>query len=138
MAPILLTREQFKQCVFERSKGRCVACGQMAVDAHHIMERKLFEDGGYYLDNGAAVCNTCHLLCEYTTMSVEQVRQYAGIETIILPPLLDPVGIYDKWGNRIWGSGMRTAGPLAQDTGTRRALAAGGFLGLLMPEGYLE
>ena len=31
------------------------------VDAHHIMDRRLWKDGGYYLSNGAALCSKHHL-----------------------------------------------------------------------------
>lgn len=54
---ILLTREDFKKIVFERDKHKCVVCGQPAVDAHHIIDRALWTDGGYYLDNGVSLCN---------------------------------------------------------------------------------
>ncbi len=134
----LLTREQFKAQVFERSHGRCVRCGEPAVDAHHILERKLFSDGGYYLSNGAAVCADCHLACERTTVSVKDVWAMASIAAPALPPGWEPTACWDKWGNRVWPSGLRSVGPLAGDDGMRRALAAGGFLGLLMPAGYAE
>ncbi len=134
----LLTREAFNAQVFARSKGKCVRCSAPAVDAHHVLERKLFLDSGYYLSNGAAVCGQCHLACEYTTLSVEQVRELAGIQTPVLPAGVPPGQVVDKWGNRVWPSGLRSEGPLAQDTGMRRALAAGGFLGLLMPANYTE
>lgn len=134
----LLSREAFKQAVFARSKGRCVFCAAQAVDAHHILERKLFPDGGYYLGNGAAVCEEHHWQCETTRLSVSQVRQAAGIQVPVLPPWCEPSSEYDKWGNRVWPSGLRTWGPLEQDVGARKALAAGGVLGRLMPDGYVE
>jgi hypothetical protein len=134
----LLTRAGFREAVFARSKGRCVFCGQAAVDAHHILERKLFADGGFYLGNGAAVCDTHHWDCETTLLSVEDVRQAAGIKTVVAPNNLVVGARYDKWGNRCWPSGLRSWGPLQNDEGARRALAKGGFLGLLMPESYVE
>jgi hypothetical protein len=134
----LLSREAFKNWVFARSGGKCVFCGQHAVDPHHVLERKLFADGGYFLGNGAAVCEQHHWDCETTQLSVEQVRAAAGILVPTLPPGLDAQQTYDKWGNQVWPSGLRTWGPLEQDTGARKALAAGGFLGLLMPRGYAE
>lgn len=126
MSP-LLTREAFQAQVFARSAGRCVLCPAMAVDAHHILDRKLFSDGGYVLINGAAVCAQCHWACETTQVSVEQVRLAAGITQAHLPPGWDPDVIYDKWGNRCWPSGARSLGPLGEDAGMLRALAAGGF-----------
>lgn len=134
----LLTREAFKTEVFARSKQRCVFCGAPAVDAHHILERKLFEDGGYYLDNGAAVCEDDHWKCETTEHSLDAVRRAAGITKPAIPPTMDANAVWDKWGNRVWPSGMRTWGVLAGDTGAKKALAQGGFLGFMMPAGYTE
>lgn len=51
---ILLTRDQFREGVFARDAHRCVFCGRTAaetpegkLDAHHIIERRLWGDGGY-------------------------------------------------------------------------------------------
>lgn len=134
---VLLSREAFKTQVFARSKQRCVFCGAPAVDAHHILERKLFDDGGYYLDNGAAVCEDDHWKCETTEHGLDDVRRACGIETPAVPVSMQGLHL-DKWGNRVWPSGMRTWGPLAEDTGARKALAQGGFLGFMMPTGYAE
>jgi 5-methylcytosine-specific restriction endonuclease McrA len=56
---MLLTRDEFRKQVFERDNYRCVICGakngdkHVKLDAHHIIERRLWADGGYYLENGA-------------------------------------------------------------------------------------
>ena len=135
----LLSREEFKRQVFARSCGACVFFGKPSVDAHHILERKLFVDGGYYLLNGAAVCEVHHWDCESTALSVEAVRAAAGLTgPALLPSALDPAGTYDKWGNRVWPSGLRSWGPLESDTGARRALAQGGYLAVMMPAAYYE
>ncbi len=131
----LLSREAFHAQVFARSAGRCVMCAAPAVDAHHILERKLFADGGLYLDNGAAVCEAHHWACETTQLSVCEVRRAGGISRIVLPAGLAPGFDYDKWGNRLRADGLREPGPLFEDTGCRRALAAGGVLGLFVPKG---
>ena len=102
------------------------------------MERKLFDDGGYYLDNGAAVCEADHWRCETTEFSLEDVRLAANISRPVLPQGTPNEAILDKWGNRIWPSGMRSWGPLEHDTGARKALAHGGFLGIMMPANYCE
>jgi hypothetical protein len=62
----LLSREEFKKQVFAKTKGKCCisGCNCDAVDAHHIMDRKLWSDGGYYLSNGAALCAKHHLDAE--------------------------------------------------------------------------
>ncbi len=46
--PELLTRAAFRAAVFARDGGRCVICGAVAVDPHHILDRALWPDGGYY------------------------------------------------------------------------------------------
>jgi hypothetical protein len=132
----LLSRSDFTNTVLARAGGRCVLCGGTACAAHHILDRKLFPDGGYYLNNGAAVCSDCHWRCETTTVSVEDVRRAAGISMILLPPGFDPSRTYDKWGNEILADGMRLPGPLYADDGARRALARGGVLGLFLPADF--
>jgi hypothetical protein len=130
----LLPREEFKRLVFLRSGGKCVFCDQPAVDAHHVLERKLYPlTGGYFLGNGAAVCDAHHWKCETTELSVEEVRVAAGILAPVLPECLDAARRYDKWGNLLLDDGMREAGPLATDDGMRRALTQGRFIGLLLP-----
>lgn len=108
----LLSRDKFREQVFERDGHRCVFCSEDAADAHHIMERRLWPDGGYYLANGASVCPTCHIKCESTLLSPDDVREAAGIQTVVLPPELNPAASYDKWGNTILPSGKRLKGPL--------------------------
>lgn len=134
----LLSREAFERDVFARHRGRCVFCTAAAVDAHHIFERKLFADHGYYAENGAPVCERHHWDCETTRLSVEEVLAACGLESRWLPPGFPPDATYDKWGNRIRRDGLREAGPLFTDTGCRRALQAGGFLGLFVPAGTPE
>ncbi len=121
----LLTREMFKSQVLAASAGRCVLCARPAVDAHHILERKLFMDGGYRLSNGAAVCSECHWRCETTEISVEAVLVACGRQTPLLPEGFDPTRHYDKWGNEILPNGRRRPGPLFNDPGARKALQKG-------------
>jgi hypothetical protein len=124
---ILLSRDDFREGVFKRDKHTCVFCSKPAVDAHHIVERRLFEGGGYYIDNGASVCEEHHLACEMTLISVEQVREACGIERIILPDHFYEDKI-DKWGNGILPSGMRLRGELFQDESVQKILARGNVL----------
>lgn len=124
--PKLLTRDEFRRAVFARDGDRCVSCGRTdgPLDAHHIMERRLFRDGGYYLANGATLCDpTCHMKAESTELSVEDVRRMAGITTVVLPEHLYPDTTYDKWGNPILPNGMRLKGELLADESVRRVLA---------------
>jgi len=79
MTPVLLTRDDFREEVFARDKHTCVHCGQPGVDAHHILERRLFPDGGYYLSNGVTLCGGCHLDAESTGLDCDTLRLDAGI-----------------------------------------------------------
>jgi hypothetical protein len=131
----LLTREEFDRQIKARSGGRCVFCPLPAVDAHHILERKLWPDGGYYVENGAAVCESHHWAAETTVLSVEEVRRAAGITEVLLPPGLSAGQRYDKWGNLVRPDGLREAGPLFDDTGCRKTLRYAGLLGTFVPAG---
>jgi 5-methylcytosine-specific restriction endonuclease McrA len=46
----LLTRDRFRESVLARDNHACVVCKRKGIplDAHHIIERRLFPDGGYY------------------------------------------------------------------------------------------
>lgn len=118
----LLTRQEFKEEVFKRDGYKCVVpgCEQEAVDAHHIMERKLFSDGGYYLNNGASLCSEHHLDAETGNISVKEILDYINIreeqyESLPYPDrinldwasltTIDYFGLIktdsiDKWGNK--------------------------------------
>lgn len=119
----LLTRDQFREGVFARDNHKCVLCGYPAKDAHHIIERRLFPDGGYYLNNGASVCAECHMDCEATDVSVERVREAAGIIKPVLPPHLYDDQVYDKWGNIILPNGQRLRGELFSDESVQKVLS---------------
>jgi hypothetical protein len=124
----LLSRDSFRNAVFERDEWRCIICKEPSKDAHHIMERRLFEDGGYYLSNGSSLCETHHILAEQTVLTCEQIRIAAGITNIILPPHLYDEFNYDKWGNIILPSGKKLKGDLFFDESVQRILSAGNAL----------
>lgn len=126
----LLTRDQFREAVFDRDGSVCVFCSEPAVDAHHILERRLWGDGGYYADNGVSVCREHHLQCERTLISPEDCREAAGIRKAILPEHLYPDQVYDKWGNPILPNGQRLKGDLFWDESVQKVLAEGGVLDL--------
>jgi len=102
----LLTRDEFNQQCLERDKYKCVICkkGELEVgklDVHHILDRKLFEDSGYYKSNGASLCSEHHLEAEKCELSVEEIRNAAGITAVILPSGLKESVVYDKWGQEV-------------------------------------
>lgn len=124
----LLTRDEFREGVFSRDNHLCVMCKAPAVDAHHIIERRLWTDSGYYLENGASLCMKCHLEAEMTKTSCEQLREACGITKVILPSHLYDDQIYDKWGNPILENGTRLRGELFNDESVQKILSIGGFL----------
>lgn len=129
----LLTRENFREQCLKRDSYRCVICGKRDNDAgfivvHHIIERKLFPNGGYYLDNGASLCEDHHFEAEMTTLSCDKIRQATGIKEIILPPKFSSAKSYDKWGNELLKNGKRKRGPLFEETGVQKILRIGKVL----------
>ncbi len=97
----LLTREEFNKKVFQRDNFRCIICNAKGIDAHHILDRSLFEDGGYYIDNGVTVCAKCHLEAEQGILTPEELREAADIKNIILPEGFNPRVSIDKWGKPV-------------------------------------
>ena len=58
-------RKKFREAVFKRDNNMCRICGKDGpLDAHHIINRNCFENGGYELDNGISLCEECHLKAE--------------------------------------------------------------------------
>lgn len=129
----LLTRDAFREGVFKRDNYTCVFCQRPAVDAHHILERRLWPDGGYYLENGASVCEEHHLECEQTVISVEDIRSAAGITNKVVPPHFYDDHVYDKWGNPVLEGNKRGRGELFNDESVQKILGAGGVLDLFTP-----
>ncbi len=129
-APVLHTRDEFREKVFERDNHSCVICGKPAKDAHHIIERRLFSNGGYYLENGASLCEEHHIAAEQTTLSCDEIREKAGITRIVIPDQLYDDNAYDKWGNIILPTGNRLKGELFYDESVQKILKQGGVLDL--------
>lgn len=97
----LLSRKDFREGVFKRDRYKCVFCQKKAKDAHHIIERALWKDEGYYLENGASLCEDCHIKAEKGIYSIEEVRYRANIFNPIMPDNFSPYIRYNKWGNKI-------------------------------------
>lgn len=97
-------RDAFRKSVFARDRNTCIvpSCNKPAVDAHHIIERRLWTDdtekGGYLIDNGASLCEEHHKLAERNALSPHVLRMWARITHRVLPKQLDPDNDYNKWG----------------------------------------
>lgn len=126
----LISRDEFRNGTFERDGFKCIICGNPAKDAHHIIERRLFHDGGYYLNNGASLCEQHHIEAEQTTLTCDEIRNKIGIENIVLPEHFYSDYTYDKWGNIITPTGLRIKGELFYDESVQRILQQGGVLDL--------
>jgi hypothetical protein len=119
----LLTRDEFRDAVFARDNHKCVICGcTEELVAHHIIERRLWDDSGYYLDNGVTLCSKHHIEAEKTLLGCDEIRSRSGITKILLPNTFDKDEIFDKWGNIILASGMRVKGELFWDESVNRIL----------------
>lgn len=79
---VLLSRENFRKIGFRRTQGHCCipGCKCIAGDAHHIMDRKLWNNGGYYLFNCAPLCKTHHWDAEQGRYTPIQIMQFANID----------------------------------------------------------
>ncbi len=120
----LLTRKVFRARVLARDGNKCVHCGvsDKSLVAHHIIERRLFDNGGYYIDNGASLCSECHILAESTLLSAQALRDAIGISEVILPSHLYRDYHYDKWGNIIQEDGTRLRGELFYDRSVQKIM----------------
>jgi len=119
---MLLSRDEFRNAVFRRDGHKCVVCGQPAKDAHHIVERRLWPDGGYYVSNGASVCEEHHLKAESTEISCDELRERCGIKEVLLPPHFYTDQPVDKWGNPILPNGQRLKGELFHDESVQKVI----------------
>ena len=86
---VLLSIDKFRERVFKRDNHKCIICKDAAKNAHHIIERRLF-------NNGASLCEKHHIEAEQTTLSCDDIRIAAGITNIIIPDHLYEEYNYDK------------------------------------------
>jgi len=103
----LLSRDQFREGVFKRDQFTCVVphCGAKADDAHHIIERRLWktptEHGGYFMANGASVCEYHHQYgAEACVIQPQVFRLWLNLPTV-LPASFNSSKSYDKWGKEL-------------------------------------
>lgn len=99
-----LHREEFHKKCFEREEDQCIVpwCTQKPDEAHHIIERDLWDDGGYILENGVSICNHHHQYAESNDIPPQAFWFWLGISD---PPLPDAV---DTWQINKWGRNFDT------------------------------
>lgn len=92
-------RQKFREQCRDRDNNECIVpwCDGSAEDVHHIIERKLWDDGGYIPNNGASVCNYHHRHAEKNNIPPQAFWMWAGIENPPLPGSVDSADV-DKWG----------------------------------------
>ena len=126
---MLLTRKQFREGVLKRDNYKCVICPRTdKLVAHHILERRLFNNGGFFIQNGSSLCPSCHIKAEQTILSCEEIRAAAGITETFLPDHFYKDNRYEKWGDIILPDGRRLKGELFFDESVQKILKSAGVL----------
>lgn len=94
-----MTRQEFRADCLDRDNGQCVVpwCPSEATEVHHILERSLWDDGGYVPDNGASVCNDHHQYAETNDIPPQAFWRWVEVEHPMLPASV-PNDHVDKWG----------------------------------------
>lgn len=62
-------RARFRKEVFERDRHKCGCNETKNLEAHHIINRNYWKNGGYKLDNGITLCPECHMKAEVYYMT---------------------------------------------------------------------
>jgi hypothetical protein len=124
----LLSTDEFIRRVGERDGGRCVLCGDRAIEVVHVMAEKLWDDGGCYAENGVSLCAQHAQAARTTEIAVDLLVEAAGLPGLLLPEQLHAVQRYDRWGNPMLADGKRARGELFYDPEAAHWLALGNML----------
>lgn len=143
-----MDRDRWREAVFARDGHACVRCGRRAgdvkLDAHHLMERRLFGapgeplPGGYAQANGVTLCDasaadggpSCHMLAEGCVVLPDELRAMAGIDQVVLPVQLLADEQWDKWGSPVLADGTRGTGELFWEEPVQKVLRQMGTIDL--------
>jgi hypothetical protein len=99
-------RSRFREACVERDGGECVVpwCKEAVTpdpsgpgEQHHVLERKLWKDGGYIPENGASVCNTHHRYAETNHIPPQAFWRWIGVDEPVVPEPCDSLHV-NKWG----------------------------------------
>lgn len=106
-----MTREAFRQTCVERDGSECLIpwCDESVTDdpdgpgeVHHIIERRLWDDGGYFADNGACVCNDHHRRAENNEIPPQAFWRWNSVDHPTLPETVSSQDV-NKWGEQLDG-----------------------------------
>jgi len=102
-----MSRQDFREQVCKRDGGECIvpSCSSNVTpepnepgEQHHIIERELWEDGGYILKNGASVCSRHHQYAETNDIPPQAFWWWIGIKSPSTPNRVDTWQV-NKWGD---------------------------------------
>lgn len=95
-------RRKFREQVFDRDDNTCTVpwCDAPADEAHHIIERALWDNGGYIVPNGASVCNPNHQYAEKNIIPPQAFWMWLNIQSPATPTWSKNVkqSMLDTWG----------------------------------------
>lgn len=121
-----MSRQTFREQCVDRDGGECLVpwCSEEVTtepdgpgEIHHIIERELWDTGGYIPENGACVCNEHHRMAEQNEIPPQAFWKWSGITIPAMPnecntdgygaytwPVedrdnTDPIA-FNKWGER--------------------------------------
>lgn len=108
-----MSRHEFRAACVDRDGGTCIVptCDSPVTtspdgpgEVHHIIERKLWDDGGYLPENGVCVCNDHHQLAEQNVIPPQAFWRWSEqTERVHLPrgctDLVKSDTDIDKWGD---------------------------------------
>lgn len=100
MSPQLLSRRDFREQARDRDNDTCIVpwCDEPVDDVHHIIERSLWSDGGYYLRNAASVCNPHHQRAEENLIPPHAFWRWLAVDPLT-PESYDTA--INKWGDSL-------------------------------------
>lgn len=80
----LLSRSEFRNICLERDNHTCCIpwCDSDADEVHHVLERSLWDDGGYYERNGASVCNMHHRYAESNDIPPQAFWRWLSLDPL--------------------------------------------------------
>lgn len=93
----LLERHEFRQKALKRDNNTCIVpwCSEEADEVHHIIERSLWTDEGYYMGNAASVCNPHHKMAENNHIPPQAFWRWINENPVTPEDLSQDI---NKWG----------------------------------------